>query len=312
MTHLANYVRFLETAYYHPKAIHKLFSFLMLPLSLVYGIGMSIRRGSTRTKKYPIPIISIGNLIVGGSGKTPFVIALASHYSDRDIAIISRGYGRKSLGLVEVSQKGKLLCGVEQSGDEAMLMATSSPHSSVVVSEDRSKAIELAIQNGAKLILLDDGFNRVEIEKFEILLKPKSLPNRYTLPSGPFREFLYNYKYANLIATEGKDFKRVVSYENLYEKMILLTAIANPNRLNPYLPNGVIERIYLKDHAYFSEDAIKEWIDYHCADSIIVTEKDMVKMAGFKLPISLIKLKLQINNEVYQEIDRYLKDFDES
>ena len=121
-----------------------------------------------KKKSFNVPIVSVGNLIVGGSGKTPFVIALASRF--KNVAIISRGYGRKSQGLVEVSRNGEILVDVRQSGDEPMLMATSLSQASVIVSEDRHKAIELAREQGAKLIILDDGFNRVEIEKFEILL----------------------------------------------------------------------------------------------------------------------------------------------
>jgi tetraacyldisaccharide 4'-kinase len=228
------------------------------------------------------------------------------------IAIISRGYGRQSQGLVEVSHRGRILATVEDSGDEPMLMALSLPYASVIVSEDRSIAIERAIESGVGLIILDDGFNRVEIEKLEILLEPKEIPNNLPLPSGPYRELASTKKVADIIAIEGRDFQREVSYKNLYEKMVLLTAIANPKRLDEYLPDGVVEKIYLDDHAYFYEETIAELIEYHNADSIIVTQKDMVKMSKFKLPISLIKLKLRIDDNIYHKIDTYLKDFDES
>ena len=92
---------------------------------------MLIRRLTPFKKSYAVPIVSIGNLIVGGSGKTPFVITLAKQYSNA--TIISRGYGRQSKGLVEVSKRGKILSNVFNSGDEAMLMATSLPNASVIV-----------------------------------------------------------------------------------------------------------------------------------------------------------------------------------
>ncbi|BAF72579.1 tetraacyldisaccharide 4'-kinase [Sulfurovum sp. NBC37-1] len=266
---------------------------------------MLFRRIFARKKDFGIPIVSIGNLIVGGSGKTPFVIALASRYSD--VAVISRGYGRKSNGLVEVSRRGKILVPVEQSGDEALLMALSLPGASVIVSEDRHEAIALATGQGAKLIILDDGFNRVEIEKFEILLEPEQINNPFPFPSGPFREFSFSKKYADLVLKEKEDFERIVSYEDLTEKMVLVTAISNPQRLDPYLPAGVIGKVYLEDHAYFEKEMLEKILKEYDAQSLLVTEKDYVKMTNFKLPVSKTKLKLKIKNEIFEKIDRYIK-----
>ena len=307
-----SYVRFFENIFWHPRYYHRVVSWVLLPISMLYAMGMLLRRWLSKRTSYPIPIISIGNLTVGGSGKTPFAIELATRYTHMGVAIISRGYGRQSQGLVEVSHRGEILTTVEESGDEPMLMAHSLPYASVIVSEDRAIAIEKAIENGVGLIILDDGFNRVEIEKLEILLEPKDIPNTLPLPSGPYRELASTKRVADIIAVEGRDFQREISYKNLYEKMVLLTAIANPKRLDEYLPDGVVEKIYLDDHAYFYEETIAELIEYHNADSIIVTQKDMVKMSEFKLPISLIKLKLRIDDNIYDKIDTYLKDFDES
>ena len=174
---------FFEAMFFSPKWYHYLVMILLFPLSLVYGTVMFIRRVVTPKNHFTLPIVSVGNLQVGGSGKTPFVIALASRYED--VTIISRGYGRQSVGLIEVSYKGKVVVDVKQSGDEPMLMAESLPHASVIVSEDRTIAIELAMREGAKLIILDDGFNRVEIEKFEILLEPACIVNTLPFPAGP-------------------------------------------------------------------------------------------------------------------------------
>jgi len=255
-------------------------------------------------KDFGIPMISVGNLIVGGSGKTPFVIALASRF--KNVAIISRGYGRKSQGLVEVSQNGEILVDVTQSGDEPMLMASSLSQASVIVSEDRHKAIALAKEKGAKLIILDDGFNRVEIKKFEILLEPQDIKNYLPFPSGAFREFYFNRKYADVIIKEDDDFKRVVSFEDLRERMVLVTAISNPVRLDKYLPEGVVEKVYLEDHAYFDEQRLKTILEEQNASSLLCTSKDKVKMEGFKLAISEMKLKLEIKDEIFTKIDKYI------
>ena len=296
---------FFEAMFFHPKWYHYVVMILLFPLSLLYGIVMFLRRVLTAKKHFSIPIISVGNLQVGGSGKTPFVIALASRYED--VTIISRGYGRQSTGLVEVSYKGKVVVNVKESGDEPMLMAQSLPHASVMVSENRTIAIELAMREGAKLIILDDGFNRVEIEKFEILLEPECQPNTLPFPAGPLREFAFTKRYADSIVKENETFKRVVSYENLRSKMLLVTAISNPKRLDAYLPEGVVEKVYLEDHAYFDEAVLQEKMLACGADSLLVTQKDAVKMQTFKLPLSVMKLELEIDDALWMEVDRYIK-----
>jgi tetraacyldisaccharide 4'-kinase len=300
---------FFEAMFFAPRWYHYPLILLLFPLSIIYGIMMSVRRIVTSPKNFGIPIISVGNLIVGGSGKTPFVIALASRLDG--VVIISRGYGRKSKGVVEVSSAGKILVDVTQSGDEPMLMAQSLPEASVIVSEDRALAIELAKEKGAKCIILDDGFNRVEIEKFEIVLEPEHIKNYLPFPAGAFREFWFNKKYADIVAKEGEAFHRQVEFENLKSKMVLVTAISNPNRLDAYLPEGVVHKVYLEDHAYFEEEKLKMLLSDYEAQSLLVTEKDAVKMQDFKLPISEMKLKLEIKETIFTQVDEYIKGYPE-
>lgn len=294
-----------EQLLFSPRWYHLPFIVLMLPLSLLYGAFMWIRRVLASPKDFGIPIISVGNLIVGGSGKTPFTIALASGMED--VTIISRGYGRKSKGLVEVSRKGKIVATVEQSGDEPMLMAMSLPYASVIVSEDRIGAITLAKKQGAKLIILDDGFNRVGIKKFEVLLEPETIKNSLPFPAGPFREFRFTQKYADIVAREGRDFTRVVEIDQPRSKMLLVTAIANPQRLERYLPKAVEGKVYLRDHAYFDEGEIKKVMEEYGADSVLCTSKDRVKMHDFDLPISELKLKLNIEDDIIEKIQSYIQ-----
>ncbi len=300
---------FFEMMFFVPKWYHYPLILLLFPLSLIYGTIMSLRRVVISPKDFGIPIISVGNLIVGGSGKTPFTIALATRLEDA--VIISRGYGRKSKGLVEVSSEGKILVDVTQSGDEPMLMAQSLPHASVIVSEDRALAIELAKERGAKCIILDDGFNRVGIKKFDIVLEPEQIKNYLPFPAGAFREFWFNKMYADIVAKEGKTFHRKVVFENLQPRMILVTAISNPNRLDAYLPEGVVHKVYLDDHAYFEEEKLKMLLSDYEAQSLLVTEKDAVKMQDFKLPISEMKLKLEIQETIFTQVDEYIKGYPE-
>ena len=305
--HTSKVSSFFEQLFFKPNLLDWVLILLLSPLSLVYAFLMLLRRTFSFKKSYSVPIISIGNLTVGGSGKTPFVIALAKRYND--VTIISRGYGRESKGLIEVSRRGKILVDVFTSGDEAMLMASSLKNASVIVSENRELAIEKAIKEGAKVIFLDDGFNRVNIKKYEILLFPKEIKNYFTFPSGPFREFFFMKYLADSLLYEEKDFKRVVDVVNQTEKMLLVTAISNPQRLDTFLPKNVIGKVYLEDHAYFNEEILKETMLKKGATSLLVTQKDEVKMKGFQLLLSVMKLELEIKNEVLKNIHNYIEEY---
>jgi len=305
--HTSKFSSFFERLFFKPSFFDWVFILLLSPLSFFYALLMLLRRLLTFKIFYSIPIISIGNLTVGGSGKTPFVIALAKRYDN--VTIILRGYGRQSRGLVEVSRKGHILTDVFSSGDEAMLMATSLENTSVIVSENRQVAIEKAIQEGAEVIFLDDGFNRVNIKKYEILLFPKTIKNYFTFPSGPFREFFFMQYLADLRLHEEEDFKRVVEVENKTDKMLLVTAISNPERLNPFLPKGVIDRVYLDDHAYFNEEELEKRMSELGATSLLLTGKDKVKMKDFKLSLSVMKLELEIKNEILEKIHKYIEEY---
>jgi len=298
---------FFEIMFFSPKWYHYPLILLLAPLSLLYGLGMFVRRALARPKDFDIPIISVGNLMVGGSGKTPFVIALASRLEG--VTVISRGYGRLSTGLVEVSQEGKVLAGVEESGDEAMLMAISLPNSSVIVSEDRVKAIMLAKSKGAKVIIMDDGFNRVTVQKYEILLEPAKIQNYLPFPAGAFREFYFVKTYADMLLKEERDFDRKVEIVNPTERMVLLTAISNPQRLEKYLPENVAAKMYLEDHAYFDKNIILKYMNEHQATSLLCTSKDKVKLEGMDISLSEMKLELTLNHDIIIKIKAYIKGY---
>jgi len=303
------WVSFFERLFFKPTLLDWVLILLLSPLSLLFAFAMFFRRILTPKKSYSVPIISIGNLTVGGSGKTPFVIALASRYIDA--YIISRGYGRESIGLVQVSHKGEILTDVLTSGDEPMLMAKSLAFASVIVSENREDAIKMAVKQKAKIIFLDDGFNRINIKKYEILLFPEKIKNYFTFPSGPFREFFLTKKFADLSLYENHDFKRVVEIKNKTERMLLVTAISNPQRLEPFLPANIVAKVLLVDHAFFDEQELKKKMNTLNATSLLVTEKDEVKMEAFKLPLSVMKLELQINNKILEKIDTYIGEYND-
>jgi tetraacyldisaccharide 4'-kinase len=299
---------FFEAQFFKPKWYHLPFIVLLLPLSVLYGTLMLIRRLTAKKKTFSIPIISVGNLIVGGSGKTPFVIAIANRLEG--CYVISRGYGRESQGLIEVSHQGELCTTVHQSGDEAMLMARSLPHASVIVSEDRVVAIEYAIAKGAQVIVLDDGFNRVNLNKFDIILEPATIHNYLPFPAGGFREFWFTRTFADLVLKEGKEFQRIVTLPtSLPQRVLFVTAISNPQRLGIYLPPNVVYKHYQEDHSYFSEEKLQQLLEKHNAQTLLCTAKDRVKMQGFHLPIQEMSLTLELNSAIISAIKNYIQGF---
>ncbi len=282
-------VFWVEDYFYNPNVLQKLLSFLLLPLSWLYCFVMYIRFKTTKPIDFEIDIVSVGNLNVGGSGKTPLVTALASKYED--VAVILRGYGRSSKGLVVVKDKNGIKCDVDISGDEAMIYAHKLKNAIVIVSEDRVKGIQKAKEMGVKKIFLDDAYSKHNIKKLDILIDVKT-KNTRCLPSGAFRERLWSSKEVTVLE-EDIDFKRVVELKNPTSKMSLVTAIARPSRLDTYLPE-VVSKNYFPDHYNFTKAELEEILKRDNSKSLLVTYKDFVKMEQFGLPLSLLDLEVQI------------------
>ena len=295
-----HFVFWVEEYFYNPSIFQKTLSLLLLPLSWLYCFGMYVRFSSKRAQDFGIDIISVGNLSVGGSGKTPLVTALAQKYEDT--AIILRGYGRESKGLYVVKDKENILCDVSISGDEAMIYAHKVQNSIVIVSEDRKEGILKAKEMGAKIVFLDDAYSKHDIKKLDLLIDVES-KNNSCLPSGPFRERLWSSKKATLLK-EGDDFKRVVELKNKSDKMSLVTAIARPERLDAYL--GEVEsKNYFEDHHKFSTKELEDILSKDNSDSILVTYKDFVKVESFGLPLSLLDMHVEVDEKVFKIIDNY-------
>jgi len=285
---------------YSPSLIQILLSYLLLPLSALYCIGAYIRFRRSTPRYLGIPVVSVGNLTVGGSGKTPLVIALAGHFQKP--AIVLRGYGRKSRGMVVVKDR-EILCDIEHSGDEAMLYAKSLSNAVVIVSEVRERAIAEAKSMGCDLVFLDDGYGKHKIEKLDLVIDVAT-PNPFCLPSGAYREKLWKGKEV-LRVKEDETFIRTVSLKNPTDTMVLVTAIARPERLDPYLPE-VSGKVYFEDHHFFTQGELQAIMEKTGAKSLLVTQKDFVKMASFNLNLSVLELSLKVHWELIERVKEYV------
>lgn len=308
-------ILWLENYLFFPNSFQKLLSYLLLPLSFIYLLVILFKRFTSSKIDFNIPIISVGNLTIGGSGKTPITIELAQNFND--ICVILRGYGRESKGLFVVSLKGEIKVDVKTSGDEAMLLASTLKNATIIVSEDRVEAIKKAKELGCKIVFLDDGFSKYSIKKFDILLKPKDEPtNSFLIPSGAYREPKSFYKKANLVLKEEIDFKRVVTIKKenkeveLPKKTILLTAISKPNRLLEFLPKN-IETIFFEDHHNFTKDEIDNILNNYRDFAIVTTQKDFVKLEKFNLKnLYIMDLSIKISQKVdFTALKNYIKSY---
>jgi len=292
-----------EKYLFSPGVFEWFLALLLLPLSFIYCFIVWSKFKIAKIKDYGIPIISVGNLIVGGSGKTPLTVALAKRYSNP--AIVLRGYGRTSKGMQVVSDGKDVLCDVKCSGDEAMLYAILVPNAIVIVAEDRVKGIVKAKSMGVEIVFLDDAYSKHFIKKLDLLIVSKQ-ENPFCLPSGPYRERLWIGKKA-IELEEGKDFTRKVTISKATSRMVLVTAISKPQRLNSYMTEDVIDAIYFPDHYAFNKQELEDILKKSEADSLLVTHKDAVKMQDFALALSYLELDLDVDESVHQSVQDYVK-----
>lgn len=161
---------------------------LLLPLGALYGASVARRIAQTQPEPLPIPVISIGNLTAGGTGKTPVAQTLRTllgNLFDGPIGIVSRGYGGSLEGPVAVRPGTHR---AEDVGDEPLMLAQGGP---VFVGRDRAQAGKLAAQHGMKALILDDGHQNPALAKSLSLVVvdgQTGFGNGYLIPAGPLRE----------------------------------------------------------------------------------------------------------------------------
>jgi tetraacyldisaccharide 4'-kinase len=164
-----------------------------------------------RSRRLPCPVVSIGNLTVGGTGKTPAVELAAQTLSGlgHQVAIVSRGYRRQSSGIQVVADTASVRLDPSDAGDEPFLLARRLPGVAVVVGANRYDAARLAVERfGVTAIVLDDGFQHRTLAKdVEIVMVRARSPwgNGQLLPHGPLREPLSALARATLVVAAGAE-----------------------------------------------------------------------------------------------------------
>ena len=279
----------------------------MNPLTAAYGAASALRniffnRGLLSAHRLDRPVVSVGNLSVGGAGKTPFVIALGESLKARSVPfdVLSRGYGRSTRGVLIVDPHGS----AADFGDEPLLIARRL-QVPVVVGESRYQAGLVAERNfSSQLHILDDGFQHRSLARdFDIVLvTPNDFEDRL-LPSGRLREPLSsltradaivlsansaaNCSAAGHVALKGKSIwrmRRDVSLSTPPQKPVCFCGIARPEQYFTQLrASGVVPaaEVAFRDHHRYTDHDIAQLLDERnrCGgDGFITTEKDAINL----------------------------------
>jgi tetraacyldisaccharide 4'-kinase len=283
----------------------------MNPLSMLFGAGVAFRnalydRGVFQARKLSRPVVSIGNISVGGSGKTPFVITLGELLKQRGIGfdVLSRGYGRQSAEIAVVNPGGS----AEEFGDEPLLLARKLD-APVIVGADRYQAGLLAErQFSTSLHLLDDGFQHRRLHRdFDIVLLPEEDLAGALLPVGRLREPLSALRRADAIAVFERlqlpvmnapvwTARRNTTLSQIGGKAVAFCGIARPRRFFSAirdLGQQTAAEIAFRDHHRYRESDVDRLLRLKssaAADCFVTTEKDFSNLGALAARLQPLRL----------------------
>ena len=255
----------------------------LLPLSWLYGAVVAVRKGlydagALKSEHPGVPVVVIGNLTAGGTGKTPVTIWIAEALRERGFnpGIVSRGYGGSKSGSPMRVDRASDPAVV---GDEPVLLArrTGLP---VAVDSDRARAARTLVEEGVDLIVTDDGLQHLKLERdYEICVidGTRGLGNRLLLPAGPLREPASRLEEVDQILVNGRCLSRPID-EFANTTVHGVAAIGNPSRFFDTLRSGgmqVIEHA-LPDHAKPGRSDLSFGDNF----DVVMTEKDAVKLGS--------------------------------
>jgi tetraacyldisaccharide 4'-kinase len=220
----------------------------LLPLSGLYRGAVRWRnraydRKVFQTVRLPATVVSIGNLSVGGTGKTPMAALLANTLTERHfrVAIVARGYHREGKGVCIVSDGRGTLADLKNAGDEPLLLAQECPRVPVVVARSKTAAAQLAVNEfSPEIILVDDGFqHRRLLRDLDFVLLPVShlLPGTWLLPAGPLREPWSSLRRAHWIGLIG------ISHVPVEKQKEVLKIVRGNSRASVISINFIADRV---------------------------------------------------------------------
>jgi tetraacyldisaccharide 4'-kinase len=293
----------------------------MNPLASIFGAGVHLRnalydRGRLPVRRLQGPTISVGNLSIGGAGKTPFVLLLGELLKARGVKfeVLSRGYGRQTQGVLLVDPGGSS----RDFGDEPLLIARRLGVP-VVLGEDRYEAGILAeTKFGPQLHLLDDGFqHRALARDFDIVLVTPDDARDRLLPAGRLREPISSLCRADAVVLssgaspqafplDGKLVWRVrrgMVAKDIPARPVAFCGIARPQSFLLQLRTAGVElaaEAVYRDHHVYTEKDIRELLRVKAeseAEGFVTTEKDAINLGGYLSalePVAVIPVKMDL------------------
>lgn len=292
---------------------------LLLPFSIIYYVATQLKTKRITPYKASVPVICVGNVTVGGTGKTPIAVALAQMAIANSITpcFLSRGYGGSLTGPVKVSP---IIHTAKDVGDEPLLLATTAD---TWVCRDRTKGADAAIKAGAKLIIMDDGFQNPALFKDISLLVidgSKGFGNGYMLPAGPLREPLSSaFQRANMVIVMGDDeqnladliTKPIINAKTLPQnnakyhgkRYLAFAGIGNPSKFFTTLKATgaiIVSTHAFPDHYPYTAKDIA-WLQKQAMAleaQLITTEKDAVRLPPKERgEIETLEIKIEWKDE---------------
>jgi tetraacyldisaccharide 4'-kinase len=291
------------------------------PLSVIYSGVVGVcnalyDRRWLRARSLQGWVISVGNLSTGGSGKTPFVILLGELLKARGMRfdVLSRGYGRKTRGVLLVDPGGL----PREFGDEPLLIARRL-QAPVVVGEDRYEAGQFAeLRFGPQIHLLDDGFQHRGLGRdFDIVLVTPDDARDGLLPGGRLREPLQSLQRADAVVLtsgaaaesfplEGKTMwraRRGIVAQNVPSRPVAFCGIARPQNFLLQLRTAGVDPVaeaFFRDHHAYTEKDVRELLQLGQrseAGGFVTTEKDAVNLGGYLgalAPLAVVPVKMEL------------------
>ena len=286
---------------------NNLISFILLPLSCLYLLIIFLKRKFIKVYKFKIPIICLGNIYIGGTGKTPLSILLASELSKsgKKVSILRRYH--------------------KSHEDEYNLIKNN--FKNFIISKDRIFGIKEAERDNFDYIVLDDGLQDYRIHKKVKIVCFNSnqlIGNGLVLPSGPLRERLSSLKNTHIVIINGnksEKFEKIIfninknlkifysSYQpkNIdtfkNKELVAIAGIGNPENFFQLIEKNnltIKKKIVFPDHYKFSRNEIQTIVDHALKENykVIMTEKDYYKIIDYKINgIDYLKVDLIINNK---------------
>lgn len=299
---------------------NSLLPLLLSPLSVIYRAVDRFNRKASKGRSVSVPVICIGNAIAGGAGKTPVAISIVHYLKSQgwNAHFLSRGYGGKIKGPMRVVQD---VHGVKDVGDEPLLLAAVAP---TWVAEDRVAGSIAAIEAGADVIVMDDGFQNTSLKKDLSLLVIDGgygAGNGRLLPAGPLREPMKEAlaradaaivvgRGVPLPFLEGEDipvFDAKIVPHSLQEelvggKVVAFAGIGRPEKFFDSLGEigaDIVDAVAFPDHHTFTQDDIMKLVEKAAKHeaALVTTRKDYVRLSDdAKMMTTVFDIELVFDN----------------